>query len=132
VRGYDTNHVTSKKAQGQSTGLRHLCTTWPRKHEDRILISTPRSVKFKGHELLTETDEDFNVSVELWKLEYIKFTVKRLKEILAEAWGIPLDQFEIKFSDKMDPDTEYLLPKGFTLLWPEQGIAPERRAKVEK
>ena len=91
-----------------------------------------KSLKFRGHELLTEVDEDFHVAGQLWRLGFIKVTVTQLKEMLAEAWGIPLEQFEIKLSDSMDPDTEYRLPKGFSLRWPEQGIPPGKHAKTEQ
>jgi hypothetical protein len=92
-----------------------------------------KSLRFRGHEFLTKVDdEDFPMPNQLWRLSHIKFTVTQLKEMLAEVWGIPLDQFEIKISDKMDPDTEYRLPKSSTLQWPEQGIPPDKHGKTEE
>ena len=52
----------------------------------------------------------------------MKFTVRQLKEMVAEAWSVPLEQLEVTSSQRMEPDTKYRLPKGFSLTWPEQGI----------
>ena len=84
----------------------------------------PKSVKFKGTELLKRIDEDADFSrhgFKVWKLTHIKFTMKQMKEIIGEAWNIPLDQLRVTTSRKMDAGTHYRLPKGFTLRWPEQG-----------
>jgi TIR domain len=92
-----------------------------------VKLSDPpelKSVKFKGTELLKRIDEDADLTRhawKLWKLGHTKFTVKQFKELLCEAWSIPPEQLDIKFSHKMDSDTHYRLPKGFSLAWPEQG-----------
>jgi hypothetical protein len=92
-----------------------------------VKLSDPpevKSVKFKGTELLKRVDEDADLprhAWKLWKLAHVKFTVKQLKEMVAEAWSVPVGQLEIKSPQKMEPHTQYRLPKGFSLVWPEQG-----------
>jgi hypothetical protein len=81
-----------------------------------------KSLKHKGRELLTRIDDDADFphrTWKLWKLAVTKFTVEQLKEMLAESWGIPLEQLDVNSSQKMDSDAEYRLPKGFNLRWPE-------------
>ncbi len=83
-----------------------------------------KSFKFKGQDLLTKVDDEaafHSGAWKLWKLAHVKFTVKQLKETLAEAWSIPLEQLEISSSQKMDADVQYRLPQGFSLRWPERG-----------
>jgi hypothetical protein len=83
-----------------------------------------KSFKFKGQDLLTKVDDEaaFDSGAwKLWKLAHVKFTVKQLKETLAEAWSIPLEQLEVSSSQKMDADVQYRLPQGFNLRWPERG-----------
>jgi hypothetical protein len=90
-----------------------------------VKLSDPpevKSLKHKGRELLTKVDDEGDFpyrSWKLWKLAVMKFTVKQLKEMLAESWSIPLEQLDVKSSQKMDLDTEYRLPKGFSLRWAE-------------
>ncbi len=79
-----------------------------------------RSLKHEGRELLTKVEDELEFSPgTLWKLALKKFTVIQLKETIAKSWGIPLNQLEINASQKMDPDTEYRLPKGFNIRWPK-------------
>jgi TIR domain len=91
-----------------------------------VKLSDPpeiKSVKFKGEELLKRVDDDADFPYrgwKLWKLGHMKFTVKQLKEMLSEAWSVPPAQLELKSSQKMDADTQYRLPKGFCLGWPER------------
>jgi hypothetical protein len=92
-----------------------------------VKLSDPpevKSLKHKGQELLTRVNDETDFphrAWKLWKLAVRKFTVKQLKEMLAESWNIPLEQLEVNSSQKMDPDAEYRLPKGFSVRWPEQG-----------
>jgi len=86
-----------------------------------------KSFKFKGQDLLARVDDESGFhsgAWKLWKLAHVKFTVKQLKEMLAEAWSIPLEQLEVSSSQKMDPDAQYRLPRGFSLRWPERGTTP--------
>jgi hypothetical protein len=48
--------------------------------------------------------------------------MERLKERLADAWSIPPGQLQITCDQKMDARTEFRLPKGGSIAWPEQGI----------
>jgi hypothetical protein len=92
-----------------------------------VRLSDPpevKSVKFKGTELLKRIDEDADLprhGWKLWKLGHVQFTVRQFKEILAEAWSVPIEQLEVNVSRKMDLDTKYRLPKGYSVTWPEQG-----------
>jgi hypothetical protein len=81
-----------------------------------------KSLTLKGQELLIRVKDEHNFHNYLWKLSFVKFTIRQLKEQLAEAWSIPLEQLEINSSQKIDPDTEYRIPKGFSVRWPERGI----------
>ena len=84
-----------------------------------------KSLKFKGQELLTRVNDEADLphrAWKLWKLGHMNFTVRQLKEMVAEAWSVPLEQLEVNSSQKMEPDTKYRLPKGFSLSWPERGI----------
>jgi site-specific recombinase XerD len=38
---------------------------------------------------------------------------------LSEAWSIPGEQMKIKCEQRIEPKTEYRLPKGFSIRWPE-------------
>jgi hypothetical protein len=70
---------------------------------------------------IDEDDEDFPTDV--WKLSFVKFTVERLKLRLGEAWSIPVEQVKIVCDQKMDGKTEYRLPKGGSITWPDDGIS---------
>jgi hypothetical protein len=83
-----------------------------------------KSFKFKGHNLLTKVADEFDFhygASKLWKLALMKFTVKQLKEVLAESWSIPIEQLAVSSSQRMNPNTQYRLPKGLNLKWPERG-----------
>jgi hypothetical protein len=83
-----------------------------------------KSFKFKGRDLLARVDNvsDFHYGAsKLWKLALMKFTVKQLKEVLAESWSIPTEQIEVSSSQKMDPNMQYRLPRGLNFRWPERG-----------
>lgn len=81
-----------------------------------------KSLKLRGYELLTKSDEEEDFSSDVWKLSFVKFTTERLKAKLAEAWSIPLEQLKITCDQKMGSGTEYRLPKGGSITWPEEGI----------
>jgi hypothetical protein len=81
-----------------------------------------KSFKLRGCELLTESEEEEDFPKDVWKLSFVKFTIDRLKERLAEAWSVPVDQLEIKCAQKLDSKTEYRLPKNCSITWPEQGL----------
>ena len=80
---------------------------------------TIKSLTLKGLNLLKkneEADEGFNRA---WKLSFVSFTGEELKEKLADAWRIPIDRITIKCSQKIEPETEYRLSKGTSILWPD-------------
>ncbi len=81
-----------------------------------------RSLKLRGHELLTKSDEEDDFPSDAWKLSFVKFTTERLKARLAEKWNIPPEQLKITCDQKISSDTEYRLPKGGSITWPEEGI----------
>jgi hypothetical protein len=81
-----------------------------------------RSLKLRNCELLTMTEEDEDFPSDVWKLSFVKFTIERLKRRLAEAWSIPPEQLKITCEQKLDLGTEYRLPKGGSITWPEQGL----------
>jgi hypothetical protein len=78
-----------------------------------------KSLRLKGRDLLVK-DEDLATSTPAWKLSLVKFTVDELKTRLGEAWNIPPGQMEIKCAQPIDPKTEFRLPKGTILKWPDQ------------
>jgi len=81
-----------------------------------------RSLKLRGCELLTMSEEDEDFPSDVWKLSFVKFTIERLKRRLAEAWSIPPEQLKITCDQKLALGTEYRLPKGGSITWPEQGL----------
>jgi len=78
-----------------------------------------KSLTLNGRDLLVKGEDDEELFDRAWKLSFVKFTVERLKTRLAEAWSIPLGQMQIKCDQKLPPETEYRLPKGFHIGWPE-------------
>ena len=82
-----------------------------------------KSLSLRGCELLSQSDEDDGFISDVWKLSFVKFTAARLKERLSTAWNIPPGQLTIKCNPKMDDGTEYRLPKGYSIAWPEEGIS---------
>ncbi len=81
-----------------------------------------KSLKLRGCELLMESDGEEDFSSDVWKLSFVKFTAERLKARLAEAWFIPPEQLKISCDQKMGSGTEYRLPTGGSIAWPEEGI----------
>ena len=82
-----------------------------------------KSLKLRGCELLTIDEDEEDFPTDVWKLSFVKFTMDRLARRLAEAWSIPAEQVKIICEPKMDGKTEYRLPKGGSITWPEDGIA---------
>jgi hypothetical protein len=82
-----------------------------------------KSLKLRGRELLTMDEEEEDFSTDVWKLSFVKFTIERLTRRLAEAWSIPAEQVKITCDQKLDGRTEYRLPKGGSITWPEEGIS---------
>jgi hypothetical protein len=78
-----------------------------------------KSLTLNGLNLLKkdeEADESFNRA---WKLSFVNFTIEELKERLADAWSIPVDRITIRCSQVIEPESEYRLPKGTSIRWPE-------------
>jgi uncharacterized protein YegP (UPF0339 family) len=82
-----------------------------------------KSLLLRGHELLTIDEEEEDFSSDVWKLSFVKFTVERLRLRLAEAWSIPAEQVKITCDQKLDGKTEYRLPKGGSITWPDDGVS---------
>ena len=82
-----------------------------------------KSLKLRGRELLTTDEEEEDFSTDVWKLSFVKFTTERLTRRLAEAWSIPPEQVKILCDQKLAGKTEYRLPKGGSITWPEEGIS---------
>lgn len=81
-----------------------------------------KSLKLRGCELLMIDEEEEDFPTDVWKLSFVKFTMDRLARRLAEAWSIPGEQVKIICDQKMDGKTEYRLPKGGSITWPDDGI----------
>jgi len=83
-----------------------------------------RSFKLRGRELLIKSEEEDEESpTDVWKLSFVKFTMETLKKRLSEAWSIPPEQLTIKCDQKLDAKTEYRLPNGGSIVWPENGLS---------
>jgi hypothetical protein len=85
--------------------------------------SDPRSIKsvmLKGKELLTQEDEEDRFPERGWVLYFSKTTIDQLKDRLSEEWSIPIEQIELNSNAKgNDRKTEYRLPDGYMIKWPE-------------
>jgi hypothetical protein len=79
------------------------------------------SLCLNGRELLSEGDEAQERADSVSKLSFVTFTAQGLKEILADAWSIPIDQLAVICTQGFDKGTKYRLPKGVNVRWP----APE-------
>ncbi len=77
-----------------------------------------KSLTLNGRDLLSKEDKGEARPSRVWKLSFGDFTIRELKENLAEAWSIPLAQLEIKSNQNVDSKIEYRLPKGISVRWP--------------
>lgn len=86
--------------------------------ELRVKKSAPplvKSLTLNGIELLSK--DDYPEDSRLWKLSFVSFTIEGLKEWLADAWSIPINQIIINCTQKIETDSEYRLPKGASICW---------------
>ena len=90
------------------------------KFELRVKKSAPPLVKtliLNGLDLLSKDDD--SEDSRLWKLSFVSFTIEELKDWLADAWSIPTNQVTINCNQKIEPDSDYRLPKGVSIRWPK-------------
>jgi hypothetical protein len=78
-----------------------------------------KSLTLNGLNLLSnddETEDEFN---RVWKLSFVSFTIDELKERLVDAWSLPIEQVTINSTHKIKPESDYRLPKGISIRWPQ-------------
>jgi hypothetical protein len=77
-----------------------------------------RTLKVADRNLLTTDPDEEDLSGRIWRLSYQNFTVKELRQQLAEEWGIPVEQLTMKCSPALDPKVKLRLPEGSSVVWP--------------
>jgi hypothetical protein len=77
-----------------------------------------KSVKYLDRELLVQSKTNADPPWgHLWKLSFKQFTLNEFKDLLTEAWGIPVEQLKIDANSKV-PRSALTLPDGSTIAHP--------------
>lgn len=77
-----------------------------------------KSLAIGDKELLSNEPDNDDLSTRLWRLSFRKFTLDELSEQMANEWGIPIEQLEMVSRSSIGPKTEFRLPDGFSIIWP--------------
>jgi hypothetical protein len=67
---------------------------------------------------LTSDEDDGDAWGGVWRLSYQSFTIKELRQYLADEWSIPIGQLTINCRQRLDPKTRLRLPEGVSVKWP--------------
>jgi hypothetical protein len=73
---------------------------------------TVKGLKLNGRNHLFDTDKGDEPPDSVWRLSVRDFTMEQLKEELARAWSLPLQQVTVSCRPKIDTDTKLRLADG--------------------
>lgn len=79
---------------------------------------TVRALKVHGKDLLTTDSDERDLDRRLWRLSFQSFTAKELRQQLADEWGVPIEQLEIKCSPTFDAKAKLRILEGTGVLTP--------------
>lgn len=69
-----------------------------------------KGLKLNGRNVLFDTAKGEEPPDSVWRLSVRDFTIEQLKEELAQAWSLPLQQVTVSCRPKIDTDTKLRLP----------------------